>query len=566
LVIDSVVNSVNTLIKNPRKKFMEEKFMKKRLSVLMVLFTISALAFANGGRQEASAGGQDVAGKAKYIFVIIGDGTSIPQRTAAELYLASKNSPKNLETAVARAGGKFPSGNGVTDFTPSIERMLMSTFPGQGFSSTHSANSLITDSSSSATAIATGKKTRDGVVGMDPTATENYVSMAKMAKAKGMKVGIVTTVSLDHATPASFYASVPSRSQYYDIANQIPGTGFDYFAGGGFLQPQGPRRDQKNISDVLQDAGYKVFNTRADFDNIKAGDNKIVTMNPTLDYQMAIPYAVDQNPGDITLAEFVAKGIEVLDNPNGFFMMAECGKVDWSCHANDAVSSILDVLTMDEAAKVAYEFYLKHPKETLVIVTGDHETGGMTLGFAGTHYDSYLTRLHNQRGSYDAFDAEFLTLITANPNARFEDTLPLIESFFGLKRYTRAEMDRLSAAAKAGDDNAFESLGMALADYEIEELRTAFAIQPKDTDPGVRMQKIMANLADPKYDIAYGYYSPFTVALTHTLNHKAGISWTSFSHTGLPTPVSAIGVGYELFNGYYDNTDIFRKVVLAGGL
>jgi alkaline phosphatase len=550
--------------------FLEEEMKNKGcfcgLMLAVVFVFVSLPVFAGGAKQEGSVAGQNVSGMAKYIFVIIGDGTSIPQRTAAELYLASKNSPKDLGTAVARAGGKFPSGNGVTDFTPSIERMLMSTFPGQGFSSTYSSNSLITDSSSSGTAIATGKKTRDGVVGMDPTATENYISMAKMAKAKGMKVGIVTTVSLDHATPASFYASAPSRSQYYDIASQIPGTQFDYFAGGGFLSPTGPRKDQKDIVDVLKDAGYKVFNTREDFDNIKAGDNRIVAINPTLDYQMAIPYAVDQKPGDITLAEFVAKGIEVMDNPNGFFMMAECGKVDWSCHANDAVSTILDVLTMDEAVRVAYEFYLKHPQETLIVVTGDHETGGMTLGFAGTHYDSYLTRLQSQRGSYDAFDSEFIKLIEANPNARFEDTLPLIESFFGLKRYTKAQMDSLDAAAKAGDANAFESLGMALQDYEIEELQKAFAIQPKDTDPNIRMQKIMANMADPKYDIAYGYYSPFTVALTHTLNHKAGISWTTFSHTGLPTPVSAIGVGYELFNGYYDNTDIFKKVVLVGGL
>jgi alkaline phosphatase len=80
----------------------------------------------------------------------------------------------DLANAADRAAGKFPEGNGVADFAPAIQRMLMSSFPGQGFSSTYSSNSLITDSSSSGTAIATGKKTRDGVVGMDPTATEKY--------------------------------------------------------------------------------------------------------------------------------------------------------------------------------------------------------------------------------------------------------------------------------------------------------------------------------------------------------------------------------------------------------
>jgi alkaline phosphatase len=107
---------------------------------------------------------------------------------------------------------------------------------------------------------------------------------------------------------------------------------------------------------------------------------------------------------------------------------------------------------------------------------------------------------------------------------------------------------------------------MALQDYEIADLQAAFNAQPKDPDPANRQKQLMTQMQNPTYDIAYGYYSPFTVAVTHTLNHKAGISWTSFSHTGLPTPVSVIGVGSDLFNGYYDNTDIYKKVVQTGGL
>jgi alkaline phosphatase len=538
----------------------------KRISVLVLLLTVPILAFASGKGQTESGGRSGTAGQAKYIFLFIGDGTSITQRTAAELYLANRKNPQNLQTYMDRTTGKFPSGNGVTDFTPAIERMLMNTFPGQGFSSTYSANSLITDSSSSATAIATGFKTRDGVVGMDPTATVPYTSMAKMAKAKGMKVGIVTSVSLDHATPASFYASVPSRNNYYDIAAQIPGTNFDYFAGGGFLARTTRQNQEKDIGDLLREGGYQVYNTRADFDKLKNGDSKVIASNARLDSQHAIPYAIDMNDDDITLSEFVTKGIEVLDNPGGFFMMTECGKVDWSCHANDAVTSILDVITLDAAVKVAYEFYLNHPDETLIVVTGDHETGGMTLGFAGTHYDSFLSRLAQQKISYDAFDTVLFELFAKNPGARFEDTLPLLEQYFGLTYYSKAQMDDLNARAKAGDTQALIQLGMALQDYEIEDLRKAFEVQPKDPDPQKRTGIIMANMQDPRYDIDYGYYSPFTVAITHTLNHKAGVSWTSFSHTGLPTPVSAIGVGQELFNGYYDNTDIFTKIVRVGRL
>ncbi|MDR1378488.1 MAG: alkaline phosphatase [Synergistaceae bacterium] len=494
--------------------------------------------------------------RAKYIFVFIGDGTSIPQRNAAELYLASQSNPKDLGLAVLRAENKFPQGNGVADFKPSIQRMLMSTFPGQGFSSTYSANSLITDSSSSGTAIATGHKTRDGVVGMDPTATEKYVSMAKIAKDKGMKVGIISTVSIEHATPASFYACSPHRDFYYEIALQIPESGFDFFGGGGFKQPQGAKNDQKHIFEILKEANYTVYDTREGFDKIKAGDDKILTINPVLDNDAALPYALDQAEGEITFAEFVAKGIEVLDNPNGFFMMAECGKVDWACHANDAVSTVLDVLTLDEAVKVAYKFYEKHPDETLIVVTGDHETGGMTVGFAGTRYDSFLTKLQAQKGSYLAFNAEIAAFRSANPSAKLEDALPLVESFFGLKRYSQEEMEKLDERAKAGDTEAYEILGMALKDYEIADLEKAFAMSMQAP------QERPTN--DDVYYLSYGSYEPFTVTLTHILNHKAGIGWTTYSHTGLPTPVSVIGVGHEQFNGYYDNTDIFKKVIAIG--
>ncbi|MDR1623114.1 MAG: alkaline phosphatase [Synergistaceae bacterium] len=504
--------------------------------------------------------GMGIAGenRAKYIFMFIGDGTSIPQRNAAELYLASQSSPKDLELAVLRAENKFPRGNGVTDFKPSIQRMLMSTFPGQGFSSTHSVNSLITDSSSSGTAIATGHKTRDGVVGMDPNAAEKYVSMAKLARDKGMKVGIISTVSIEHATPASFYACSPHRDFYYEIALQIPESRFNFFGGGGFRQPQGAKKDQKHIFEVLKEAGYTVYNTREEFDRIKAGDDKILTINPVLDNDAALPYVVDQKEGEITFAEFVAKGIEVLDNPNGFFMMAEGGKVDWACHANDAVATVRDVLALDEAVKVAYEFYKKHPDETLIVVTGDHETGGMAVGFAGTQYDLFLKKLQAQRGSYLAFNTELAAFRKAAPNAKLEDALPLVESFFGLKRYGKEEMEKLDERAKGGDAEAYEILGMALRDHEMADLAEAFAMSMKD-----RKER---PTGDDAYYLSYGTYEPFTVTLTHILNRKAGIGWTTYSHTGLPTPVSAVGVGQEQFNGYYDNTDIFKKVVAIGQL
>lgn len=181
----------------------------------------------------------------KYVFLFIGDGTSIPQRNTTEFFLASKNNPKEVDAMVQRAQGKIGLGDGIADFKPSVKRLLMNTFPSQGMSTTYSINSLITDSSSSGTAIATGRKTQDGVVGMDPLGKERFTSMAKLAKKKGLKVGIVSSVSIEHATPASFYANSPSRNLYYNIALQLPESGFNYFGGGGFVQPQARKKTKK---------------------------------------------------------------------------------------------------------------------------------------------------------------------------------------------------------------------------------------------------------------------------------------------------------------------------------
>lgn len=519
--------------------------MKRRWlrSIAPFLLLLALLAGTAGAEQRA-----------KYVFLFIGDGTSFPQRNVTEYFLAARKDASTLEPQIAKAEGKIRLDDGIADFKPAIDHLLMNTFPAQGLSSTYSFNSLITDSSSSGTAIATGKKTQDGVVAMDPLGKEGYVSMAKLAKARGKKVGIISTVSIEHATPAAFYANAPSRNLYYEIAQQIPASGFEYFAGGGFKQPKGSKKDQKDVAEIIREGGYKVYNTREDFDKLKKGDEKVVTINPALDNNAALPYTIDRDPkAEISLAEFLAKGIELLDNPEGFFIMAEGGKIDWACHANDAVAAIHDVIALDEAVKVAYDFYRKHPEETLIVVTGDHETGGLALGYAGTRYDAFLKRLEGQKGSYLAFNAEIKKFKKDNPEGRFADMLPVIEDFFGLKYHPQDQMKKLSEAAAKGDPDAVAALEMALTDYELGLLEKAFAMTM--TPQADRPTK------DDAYYTAYGSYEPLTVTLTHVLNHKAGIAWTSFSHSGLPTPVSAVGVGCENFNGYFDNTDIFRKVV-----
>lgn len=143
-------------------------------------------------------------------------------------------------------------------------------------------------------------------------------------------------------------------------------------------------------------------------------------------------YEIDRQEGEWALADYVEKGIEVLDNDNGFFMMVEGGKIDWACHANDAASTITDTVALDNAVEKAVEFYNEHPDETLIIVTGDHETGGLTIGFAGTDYDTFLKNFENQKISYAKYDEDYVKQYKEN-KTDFDTVMKDITELFGLQ-------------------------------------------------------------------------------------------------------------------------------------
>jgi alkaline phosphatase len=392
-----------------------------------------------------------------------------------------------------------------------------------------------------------------------------------VAKSKGWKVGVVTSVSLDHATPAAFYAHQSTRKNYYDIALEMGNSGFDYFAGGGLLQPTGAKKDQADALAAATKNGYTLVSTRADFDQLTAGAGKTIAISPILEDDQALNYDMDRGKDDITLADFTKKGIELLDNTTGFFMMVEGGKIDWACHANDAAASIKDTLALDAAIAEAKTFYDKHPDETLIIVTGDHETGGLTIGFAGTGYSNYIDKIQYQKVSYVGFNAVFADYKKSHTaqDAKFEDVVPMIQQYFGLtvlSKEDRANLEALVAKGKADGatdadksaaKDADKKLGMALSDAEAKVLQDAFAASLMSADE-------LKNV--PGSDLLYGGYEPLSVKLTTILNEKSGLAWTTYSHTGIPVQTSAIGVGQEQFNGYYDNTDINKKMMELSGL
>lgn len=486
---------------------------KKCLGGVMAAVMLATALFISAmpASQPAIAGVEDgYYGKhPKYVFYFIGDGMAMSQIDATQIFKGALTSTDPMKK----------------------EKVNFAAFPYQGMQATYSANSFITESAAAGTALATGHKTNNDVLGVDPTKKIKYVSMAEMARDKGMKVGIVTSVSIDHATPGAFYAHQSSRKNLYDIGLELANSDFDYFAGGGFLQPTGKKKDQTSVVEIAQQKGYKVVNDQDAILNLQPKDGKVIAIQPDLAGDEAMQYEIDR-AGRLSLADFTRKGIEMLDNQKGFFMMVEGGKIDWSCHANDAATTTRDVMAFEDAIREALAFYANHPDETLIVVTGDHETGGMTIGFAGTDYATSFSKITKQNLSYEEFDKlikNYRNAVGAD-NAALEDWLPVLADRFGLTELTDYDRSRLSAALAAS------------------------MLDPKQ------------RTKDEQSYLLYGTYEPFSVTVTHILNQKAGIGWTTYAHTGVSIPVFAQGVGGALFQGSYDNTDVAKKMMNVMGV
>lgn len=510
-----------------------------------------SLAPAESQASAESTGVEETqAGVPKYVFLFIGDGMSYPQVQLTNYYLsASQGQNAGTVTVEGEEKTKLDSKNNLT----------MMSFPIAGSAQTYDSTSFAPDSASTATSIATGKKTWSGSINVSEDFTQTYETIAEKLKAqKDMKIGILSTVNLNHATPAAFYAHQASRSSYYDIGLEMIDSGFDYFAGGGLLQPTGKEKDKEDLYALAEEAGYKVVQTQAEAEALKAEDGKVIAIDEHLADSSAMSYELDRAEEEWALADYVEKGIEVLDNDKGFFMMVEGGKIDWACHANDAASTITDTIALDNAVEKAVEFYNEHPEETLIIVTGDHETGGLTIGFAGTDYDTFLKNFENQKISYAKYDSDYVSGYKEN-KTDFETVMKDVTELFGLQgpagtdSETTQQKDSADQHPESDNDGA-----LVMTEYEYGQLKAAYETTMSRTGEE-------AEFAQDEY-IRYGSYEPLTVTITHILNNKSGINFGSYAHTGLPVEVLVQGVGAESFDGYYDNTDIYSKMAALLGV
>ena len=435
----------------------------------------------------------------KYVFYFIGDGMGPSHVLGTEYYLGE------LEGVIGRPN-----------------KLCFTQFPKSAFVSTYSKSNGVTDSAASGTALATGSKTKNGFLGVTMDSTPVY-SVAYAAKQAGFPVGISSTVGINHATPGAFYAHQPGRSRYYEIGKDMLTADYDFYAGGDLIATS-QQRDE--IYAKAKEQGYTIARGYDDYKSNGKSAKKLMLYQK--DVATDLPYAIDREDGDLTLAQIAEAGIEFLSKKSkkGFFFMLEGGKIDYASHADDGATALNEVIDFDNAIKVAYDFYKKHPNETLIIVTADHETGGLVLGYSGA-YALNLKALKGQKVSAERMGSILRRASRARMELRWERVQELLKENFGL--WDEIEMTK----------------------EETHELRAYFEQAYATTDIAKRESKLTSLATRAK----------------QMVNSKALLSWAGPNHSASFVPLFAIGAGAENFYGVIDNTDIpkiIKKIAKYG--
>jgi|WetSurMetagenome_2_1015567.scaffolds.fasta_scaffold00769_13 alkaline phosphatase len=253
--------------------------------------------------------------------------------------------------------------------TLSSQVFALEKFPYSGFSKTYSADSYITDSGAGGTAIACGIKTNNGMIGVSPDSTP-VTSIMEIAHLHGLATGVVSTSAITHATPASFVAHNSGRGNYEDIAKDFLKGSIDVFIGGG----ENHFRSRKDSVDLTIDLIKQGFSVVYTLDELKAADSKKIAGLLAREH---MPKVSDGRANALEL--MTLKAIETLSkNKNGFVLMVEGSMIDWGAHEQNLGYVTSEMIDLDKAIEVAREYASKN-KNTLVVVTADHETGGLAL-------------------------------------------------------------------------------------------------------------------------------------------------------------------------------------------
>lgn len=442
--------------------------------------------------------------KVKYVFYFIGDGMGVNEVIGTNLYNQA-------------------NGQGNVNFTG---------FPVVNFITTVSANSLVTDSSAAGTALASGTKIDNGVVGVDPDGnwTDN---LTEWAHAAGFGTGVATSVGVNHATPASFVAHTASRNGYEEISLQMIDSPVDFMAGATFLTNRGSGHDAAYFEHKADSAGIAIFKGPAAIRGIDVTKPRVLCLSAKA--EDSIPYAIDRKEDDTRLADFTDAGIRYLEaryGKKGFFFMIEGGKIDYAGHGNDAATCFHEVNDMAESVDLALAFLARHPKQTLIVITADHETGGLMLGSG--RYEMHPDRLARQHASVDALTDQFRAKFFPEGQPFKTPTWDAVKAFFA------------------------EDVGM-WGDVQVSE----------------RVEKDLKDI----YDQTFGkggdrnlseenlYSSNFQIVadVVRALDRAAGYQWSFGSHSGSPVGLYVTGACAEEFNTVKDNAEIAPLIAKLAG-
>lgn len=464
----------------------------KKLFMKSAAIALSALTLTSCCNQEQA--------KPKYVFYFILDGTGINTVLGSEMYQAELNGEI----------GRVPT--------------LMSQFPVVGVASTFSISNGVTDSAASGTALATGVKTYNGALGVDADTIPVY-SIASWAKDAGKLVSVGSSVCINHATPGAEYAHRASRHNYYEIGLDLAASGFDCFAASDFNMPTGRKQEQRSLYEIVADSGYVIARGLEEYEAKKADAEKmIIFQNQEEADPFSLPYWIDHQPGQVCAPDLVRAQIDFLYmkdvKKNGFFIMNEIGgKIDFACHPNDGATAFAEVQTADSCVRVAYEFYKQHPDETLIVITADHETGGLTVGNERGHYNLNLQLLQNQKCSDAAFTRKLQALRAETHNkVQWEQVKSLLTENFGFWEAVEISEEEES---------------------QLKEIYTRSFVGKMENEKNL-----------------YYENEPMTGTAVRLINSKAFVGWTSTSHTAGLVPVYACGVGAEQFMKHTDNAQI----------
>lgn len=465
---------------------------RRTLSLIVAtLFALSALA----------------EGQVKYVFYFIGDGMGVNQINVTETYLAALK-------------GKI-----------GYEPILMSNFPVVGLVNTYSATNGVTDSAAGGTALASGHKTKNGAIGMLEDLKTPCNSIAVWAQKAGKAVGVATNVAITHATPASFYGHQPNRNMYYEMGQDLCKSNFDFFAGSDFHRPNTKegeptlREQAKAAGYTILTGGYKEYQKKG-----RKADKLILFQSDEQNEKLQsdhIPYALDQDKNDLTLEQITRAGISFLmsKQKDGFFFQIEGGMIDYACHRNDIGNVINEVLDLDKAVRVAYEFYEQHPDETIIVISADHETGGLVMGCGP--YELHTDLLKYQTRSIDETKWLLNQLYKKAP-----------------KNFTRAEVDKqLQAILGLG-------AGIPVSDKQRERIDRRWKAIEQAINDGGKVSDRINDLCE---------------TCKHIISEAALISWASGGHSNGYVPVYAIGPGTEVFQGRINNTEIAPAMARIAG-